>query len=37
MVTARRTVAWCRCLAELNLADQRFGKNYEDMAPGLAR
>jgi DNA-binding transcriptional MerR regulator len=26
-----------RCLAELYLADQRFGKNYEDMAPGLAQ
>jgi hypothetical protein len=24
-------------LAELYLADQRFGKNYEDMAPGLAQ
>jgi DNA-binding transcriptional MerR regulator len=26
-----------RGLAELYLADQRFGKNYDDMAPGLAR
>jgi DNA-binding transcriptional MerR regulator len=26
-----------RCLAELYLADQRFGKNYDDMAPGLAQ
>jgi MerR family transcriptional regulator, thiopeptide resistance regulator len=26
-----------RGLAELYVADQRFGKNYDDMAPGLAR
>lgn len=26
-----------RGLAELYLADQRFGKNYDDMAPGLAQ
>jgi MerR family transcriptional regulator, thiopeptide resistance regulator len=26
-----------RALGELYLADQRFGRNYEDMAPGLAR
>jgi DNA-binding transcriptional MerR regulator len=25
------------CLAELYLADQRFARNYEDMAPGLAQ
>jgi DNA-binding transcriptional MerR regulator len=26
-----------RCLAEMYLRDERFGKNYEDMAPGLAQ
>lgn len=26
-----------RCLAEMYLNDERFGKNYDDMAPGLAQ
>lgn len=26
-----------RCLAQLYLADQRFARNYDDMAPGLAQ
>jgi hypothetical protein len=25
------------CLAKMYLADQRFGKNYDEMAPGLAQ